>query len=134
MTMVDEKSVIDEKLSHLVGALLRKTGEGKVSWKPTVNDGEFLAGFKRYVVSIRQSVLRFEDDISQQEYLIELSLLNQDGKVMETKASSSKQGSIWAPSLSNDYEYLHELFILARRSAYNVAEGLDSLLKELESR
>ena len=133
MTMVDE-SVIDEKLSHLVGALLQKTGEGKVSWKPTVNDDEFLAGFKRYVVSIRQDFLRFEDDPSQQEHLIELSLLNQDGKVMETKTSSSEQGSIWGPGLSDDYKNMHELFILARRSAHNVEEGLDSLLKELESR
>ena len=133
MTMVDEKSVIDDKLSHLVGALLQKTREGKVSWKPTVNDGEFLAGFKRYVVSIRQDSLRFEGDPSQ-EHLIELSLLNQDGKVMETKASSSGQGSIWGSSLSDDYENLHGLFVLARRSAHNVEEGLDSLLKELESR
>ena len=132
MTMGDEKSVIDDKLSLLVGALLQKTGEGKVSWKPTVNDGEFLAGFKRYVVSIRQDSLRFEGEPSQ-EHLIELSLLNRAGKVMEEWASSA-QGSISGPSLSDDYEYLYELFKLARRSAYNVEEGLDSLLKELESR
>ena len=48
MTLV-AKSTRQDGMSHLVKALIDKTGEGKVSWEPTVSDGMSLAGFSQYV-------------------------------------------------------------------------------------
>jgi len=130
--MIDD-SVIKDKLSDLITTLIDKTKEGRVSWDPTINDDEFLAGFSRYVVSVRQDFVHFEDE-GGREPLIEIVLLNQNGQVMEVKTSYASGSSMLNPSLDDDYEELLELFILARRSAHNVVEGLDDVLEELRSR
>ncbi len=132
MAMIDD-SVIKDKLSDLITTLIDKTKEGRVSWDPTINDDEFLAGFSRYVVSVRQDFVHFEDE-GGREPLIEIVLLNQNGQVMEVKTSYASGSSMLNPSLDDDYEELLELFILARRSAHNVVEGLDDVLEELRSR
>ena len=133
MTMIDE-SIIDSKLSALITTLIDKTREGKVSWSPTINDGEFLAGFSRYVVSIQQSTMYSEDPDSGRQFCIDVALLDQNGKIMEVTTSFSGGSLTFGPGRFDDYENLYELFILARRSAHNVAESLDTLLQELESR
>ena len=131
MEMIDE-SIIDNRLSALVTTLVDKTSEGKVSWSPTINDGEFIAGFSRYVVSIRQGLVYSEDDDRPREPYIEIALLNPNGKIMEVATSYAIEPT-FGPGIFDDYEELHELFVLARRSAHNVAESLDNLLQELQS-
>lgn len=132
MVMIDER-VIDDKLSALIATLIDKTREGKVSWNHTVNDDEFLAGFSRYVVSVRRDIVHYEDE-GGSESLIEIALLNENGQVMEVKTSYASGSSILNPNLTDDFENLRELFTLARRSAHNVEEGLTDILQELESR
>ena len=130
MAMVGE-SIIDNKLSALITTLIYKTSEGKVSWAPTINDGEFLAGFSRYVISVKEnSIYRKEG----KEPYIEIALLDPNGKIMEVATSYAGDSTTFGPGIFHDYEELRELFVLARRSAHNVAESLDNLLHELESR
>lgn len=122
--------IINEKLTSLVTTLVEKTEEGKVSWNPTVNADEFVAGFSRYAILIRKDVAVYEFGDTSQETHLELLFLNEDGRVMDSKAASPDSLS----GQSDDFERLYELFTLARRSAYNVEEGIDRLLQELESR
>ena len=122
MAMVN-KSIIDNKLSHLITTLINKTKEGKVSWSPTINDDEFLAGFSRYVVSIK---VGYDNEFRQERPFRTLILSNQDGRTIDAKVEYDTD--------SSDYEELGELFMVARRSAYNAEESLNSLLQELESR
>ena len=122
--------IINEKLTSLVATLVEKTEEGKVSWNPTVNADEFVAGFSRYAILIRKDVSVYEFGDTSQETHLELLFLNEDGRVMDSKGASQDSLS----DQSDDFERLYELFTLARRSAYNVEEGIDHLLQELESR
>ena len=122
MAMVN-KNIIDNKLSHLITTLINKTKEGKVSWSPTINDDEFLAGFSRYVVSIK---VGYDNEFRQERPFRTLILSNQDGRTIDAKVEYATD--------SSDYEELGELFMVARRSAYNAEESLNSLLQELESR
>ena len=122
MTMIDE-NVIDKKLSHLITTLIDKTRDGKVLWRPTISDGEFLAGFSRYVVSIK---LGYDNEFRQERPFRSLTLLNQDGKTIDAKVEYNTD--------SSGYEELGELFMVARRSAHNAEASLDRLLRELESR
>ena len=122
MTIADG-SAIENKLSYLVSTLIQKTREGKVSWNPTINDDEFLAGFSRYVVSIK---LGFADEFRQERPYRTLGLLNKDGKTIDAKIEYDTD--------SLDYQELGELFVVARRSAHDAEESLNSLLQELESR
>ena len=120
---IADGSAIENKLSSLVSTLIQKTREGKVSWNPTINDDEFLAGFSRYVVSIK---LGFADEFRQERPYRTLGLLNKDGKTIDAKIEYDTD--------SLDYQELGELFVVARRSAHDAEESLNSLLQELESR
>ena len=120
---IADGSAIENKLSYLVSTLIQKTREGKVSWNPTINDDEFLAGFNRYVVSIK---LGFADEFRQERPYRTLGLLNKDGKTIDAKIEYDTD--------SLDYQELGELFVVARRSAHDAEESLNSLLQELESR
>lgn len=122
--------IINEKLTSLVTTLVEKTEEGKVSWSPTVNADEFVPGFSRYAILIRKEASVYEDGDTGQGTYLELLLLNEDGRVMDSKATSQDSLS----DQSDDFEHLFELFTLARRSAYKVEESIDRLLQELESR
>ena len=53
-----------------------------------------------------------------------LNLLNEDGEDIETKRERIED--------EGDYDELEQLFNLARRPAYNVEEGLDTILEALE--
>ena len=120
---IAEESTIDGKLSYLVTALIDKTREGKVLWKPTINDGEFLAGFSRYVVSIKAG---YDNAFREERPFRTLRLLDRDGRTIDAKIEYDTD--------SSDYEDLEYLFILARRSAHNAEQSIDYLLQELESR
>ena len=107
---------LEEKLTHLTALLLEKTREGKVIWKPSATDDVFVSSFRNYGVSIRKGF--FAD--------FELNLIDMTGAVFE----SIKETIPHQP----EHKKLEELFILARRSAHNAEESLDTLLQELESR
>ena len=121
MTIADRSATIDDKLSYLVSTLLQKTVEGKVLWEPTISDSEFLAGFSRYVVSIK---VGYDNEFRQERPLRALVLSNQDGRTIDAKVEYDTG--------SSDYEKLGELFRVARRSAHNAEESLDNLLQELQ--
>lgn len=132
MAMIDDNA-IENKLSNLVAGLIVKTREGGVTWATTLADNQFIAGFSRFVVSVRQDFMYSEDEDSGAQPFIEVSLLNQNGRTIEATTSYA-HGETFGPGISDDYEELLELFILARRSAHDVEESLDDLLQELESR
>ena len=112
-------TMIEGKLSSLVDVLLEKSREGKVSWKPTARSNEFLWGFSKYAVSIRQTSERFDSG-----HIYSLSIVNESGEEIETLIHNAN---------SPDHKIVQEMFILARRSANNVEESLDNLLQELQS-
>ena len=113
-----EQTSIDEKLNRLIDTLNSKTESGKLSWEETAADSEFLANFSAYGVSIaKKSYPTNPPDYT-------LTLLNSEGEDMETSREAD-------PSRSK-YRELQRLFTLARRSARNVNEGLDAILKILE--
>ena len=111
-------TMIDEKLARLTAALLDKTQAEKVIWEPTASENVYLANFSKYAVSVR--LVPYDETIP--DYV--LSLLNEDGVDIETKTARRKG--------EENYEELEQLFNLARRSAYNVEEGIDTILEALE--
>lgn len=107
---------LDAKLNRVTTLLLQKTREGKVQWKPSATDDVFVSSFGEYGVSIRKGHYSS----------FELSLMDKTGAVFESIFEAASEKS--------EYLRLEELFILARRSAYNIEESIDTLLQELESR
>ena len=116
-------TMIDEKLDRLTTALLDKAQAGKVAWEPTASENIYLANFSKYAVSIRMR--SYPTATAGVIYHYVLSLLNEDGADIETRTErSAGQG---------DYDKLERIFNLARRSAYDVEEGLDTILQALEA-
>ena len=95
MAIADGSATTGAKLSYLVSTLLQKTIEGKVSWSPTINEDEFLAGFSRYVVSIK---VGYDNEFRQERPFRTLILSNQDGKTIDAKVEYNTG--------SSDYEEL----------------------------
>ena len=112
-------TMIEEKISQLIVALIDKTGAGKVTWKKTVSANRLLVNFSLNAVSIT----RIPNNNINATYVF--SLLDDDGNEIESKTEYS--------STTAEHQKLEQLFNLARRSANNVEESLDSLLKTLES-
>ena len=130
-------TMIDEKLDRLTAALLDKTRAGKVTWEPTASENVYLANFSKYAVSISRvsnTAVKFSPttaptgvlelgDYTTFHYV--LSLLNEDGEDIEIKTERIAG--------HGDYNKLEHIFNLARRSAYNFEEGLDTILQALEA-
>lgn len=114
-------TMIEEKLSRLIVALIEKTESGKVTWNKTVSMNRYLANFSQNAISIKRFPSELEEDRT--HYIF--SLLNGDGEEIESKYTE------W-PGRRTDYRNLEKLFNLARRSAQNVEENIDSLLQTLE--
>ena len=111
-------TMIDGKLASLVTTLLEKSRASKVPWRATASDNIFLCGFGGYGVSIRAWTTTTGGRQRS------LSIVNEDGVEIET---------LLAYSRSSEFDDLDEMFTLARRSANNVEEGLDRLLRELRN-
>ena len=117
------EQIVNEKVSKLIVTLRDRTREGKVKWERTVSKDLYSANFYPYAVTIK----RFPPNTSFASNAYSLDMLTLvEGQVDELRTENNPgQG---------DYDTLKEIFALAQKSPEYLEEGLDSLLKELESR
>ena len=113
----------DAKLISLIRQLHKKTLEGKISWETTAARATFSASFSDYSIELNYLEDDFEDSIR-------ISIYNNEGRLIEkTDNSEFKIGDL--PKLS--FDYLSEIFNMARRQAMGADAAIDSIISELEN-
>ena len=115
-----------EKHSKLVDLLLKRTREGALDWRPSVDDD-------RYQVSFRDNTVRLYivEDRESGNPMIYVELINDQGIVAETINDEELDRN--APKGDHHwYGQLSLLFQMARRTALGSDKILDEILSELE--
>ena len=100
-------------LSQILTGLLKRTTEGKVQWSRTVQNDRFVTSFDAVSVMLGDA---------DRGYLLEI--LDEEGEIVESLGYQET-------SAEQDEEMLR-LYVLARRSAYNIDKTLQKLARALE--
>lgn len=113
-----------EKYGNLVERLLRKTRDGSLEWKTSVQEG-------RYQISFKDNAVRIRAREDEENPMVFLELINDEGVVAETINDEELDSSIprdkhfW-------YKEMATLYGLARRSALGSDKILDEILNDLD--
>ena len=103
------------ELGQVVSGLVQRTAEGKVKWNRTVQDYRFVASIDAISVTITE-------EVPTSRY--RLDILNESGETVESLGYHETTGE--------QDEELARLYVLARRSAYDIDSILEKLAKGLE--
>lgn len=103
----------------LVSRLAERTAEGKVNWKPTASEAEYVLYFKNNALSMRRGVDE-EDD----EFIV-FTLRNDAGKKID-------EFRVWESF--NNWDAVADMWTSARRRALGLNEALEGLLMEIETK
>lgn len=119
--LVDSNTL--SKWRKLVHLLVSLTNKGKLSWKETPRDDEFLTSHGSNVVVIRQSSSQtsFED-------LFLISLRDKEGKIID---SFNDETLDHGQDETNYYVLIRDLMLTIRRSLSGADQALDELLASL---
>ena len=103
------------KIMEIIDKLQELSMQGRITWKPTVNEETFMAVLENSSVVTTRSKLEFL------EPTYSLRIINESGlEVAEYHSSNSK---------AEEYTAIQDIYETARQSA--VDTGLDSVLVEL---
>ena len=105
------------ELSQILSGLVQRTAEGKLKWTRSVLDNRFIASIDAISVTIAEEEGHFSSRYR-------LDILDESGDTVESLVSLDL-----APG---EDEELARLYVLARRSAYDVDSILEKLAKGLE--
>jgi hypothetical protein len=111
------------ELATLAERLIQLTGEGKIAWQPTGDDGFAYAGSRATVV------IRSQD--SGQRHPFILSLLDGDVEVDSLKSGWEQADYDTGPPYPWN-EDLETLYRVARRNARNIGALIESLIGDAE--
>ena len=111
-------SILDDILDRLI----QQTADGRLIWRRSVENDQFVAAVDAIAVSIRD--LRGAMGYASLGHRLEI--MNESGETVEVLDINSR------PTI-NQEEQLERLFILARRSALNTQSTLEKLAKALAS-
>ncbi len=113
----------DSKIINLVKQLHIKTLEGRIPWEITAAGDTFSASFSDYSIELYYFGDDFEDTIT-------ISIFNNEGRLIEKIDNNEfKIGDL--PKAS--FDFLSEIFNMARRQAMGADEAIDSIISELEN-
>ena len=101
------------ELGQILSGLVQRTAEGKLKWTRSVQNGRFVASVDTISIAIA------EDGFSHR-----LDILDESGETVESLG--------YRDVTDGQDEELERLFVLARRSAYDVSSVLERLAKGLE--
>ena len=111
------------ELATLAERLIQLTGEGKIAWQPTEDDGFAYAGSRATVV------IRSQDGGQQHPFI--LSLLDGDVEVDSLKSGWEEAEYDTGPPYPWN-EDLQTLYRVARRNARNIGALIESLIADAE--
>ena len=111
--------MVPEEYADLIDEMLRKTHDGTIQWKETLNQREFLVYFDDFTVSARGG----SDD--EENSYITLTLKDTKGKNLD---------SFTIGDGDPDYVKLADLYNTARRRALNIDGAIKAIMKELRTK
>ena len=122
-----------DNLERVLQGLLRRTQEGKLKWRTTVDENRFLASVDTIGVAI-QSVHPRSRETSER---FKFEVLNENGITVETLGTQEPPKNdvlgLLPIGMERQNENLSRLFTLARRSALDSESTLAKLADRLES-
>ena len=105
----------DTKILEIAEKLLKRTRNGEVNWRETVDSNEFIVSFPTQTLAIEETVSgRYQ-----------ISLVNERGNTIESLRFPGSQAI-------EGGEILQDLFELARRKALQIDIRLDEALNALD--
>ena len=111
----------DKKLVSLIKRLKEKTLKGSISWEKTVEEGVFQASFPDYAITIGSE--RREDTWN---YVFRI--YNDKGELVEVIAETDFSSDDFGV---RPYDFIDEIYVVARRTAMEVDQAIDSILSAL---
>lgn len=123
------------QMDKILDGLIRRTNDGKLNWRRSVREDDFIASVDAISVVVRG--FRRGRLLETSKYQIEIKdAQGSSARVLET-LDEEEVGNVDVPSdrLATDVQAqrLKRLYALARRSALNPDATLDKLAKALES-
>lgn len=118
-------------MDRVLKGLLKRTEEGKLSWRAAVENDHFIAAVDTLGVSVRQ--LPAAGFSSSERY--RLTVFNEEGVPAESLETRDKFGIVPAERQASDQQTseMSRLFTLARRSALETDATLEKLANRLEN-
>ena len=110
------------ELGQILTGLVRRTAEGKLKWNRTVQSDRFVTSVDAISIVIVEIEVLINIDVVNTYYRLEI--LDESGEVVESLDRHDT-------SVEQD-EQLARLYVLARRSAFNIDATLEKLAKALE--
>jgi hypothetical protein len=111
--------MIPDGYEELVDELTKKTLDGSVHWKATMNNREFLVYFDEFALSMRDGTN------DEQDWYVAVTLKNKTGKNIDSFI-------VW--DSEPGYQKLSALHYSARRKALNIDGALKSIVGELRTK
>ena len=108
------------ELDQILDGLIRRTTDGKLQWRRSVRDDQFVAS----VDAISVVVGEWASFSSGFRPTYRLEILDENGQTVEVLDNDNSTGE--------QYEKMGQLFALARRSALNIDSVLQKLAESLE--
>ena len=108
------------ELDQILDGLIRRTSDGKLKWRRSVRDDQFVASVGAISVVVREIPPRQFDD----EPMHRFEILDENGQTVEVLRYDN--------SSREQDKQLQQLFTLARRSALNIDSVLQKLAEGLE--
>lgn len=121
--MADKSTLM--RMVNLADELRERTKSGRIAWKETDDPTVFL-------YSGSSSSVEVDSWVTSGRPRVALRLRNSSGAEVDA-LNLTYENDFATPGNESAFELLEELHELARRSALNVDEVIDSLLRDLES-
>jgi len=111
--------MIPDDYTELIDELTRRTLEGRVLWKPTLNQREYLVYFDQFTLSLRDG----SDD--EDNAYITVTLKDKAGKNID-------YFTVWSGDA--DWAKVSDLHQASRRKALNIDGAIKSIVTELRTK
>ena len=118
-------------MGKILHGLAQRTADGKLKWRRTVKDTEFVTAIDKIAVAVRE--LDKGTAVTPARY--QLEIFGEEGstaEVVETPDEFKRLPGGTTPT-DDPSRQLEHLYVLARRSALNTQATLDKLAKALEA-
>lgn len=109
----------EPEFESLIARLAEQTRIGKVNWKQTSSEAEFVLYFQKYALSMRRGIDHEHDEF------VNFALRNEAGKKID-------EFTVW--QMHEMWHTVVEMWSAARRRALKIDLALEGLLHELETK
>jgi hypothetical protein len=116
--------MVDKKLILLIHRIKDRTKDGSIIWDRTSEEDAFIASFRNYSIQISIEPTRNPNYTATD---VVLKIFDYSGNIVEEVRDTDFDDD----ELPNPYEFLNEIYSIARRQAMGVDKAIDTLLEEL---